>query len=163
MLLLLGLVACRDPGPSTPAVAGVMVAEPARTLVTTDTAQLSASVTDETGAPVINRSVAWRSSDTTVAVVGATGLLTACHPGTVVVPAIADGIAGERTLTIARVPLAGLWVADSIPASELPSLGIGVRPVLLLAETPSGRVHGHGVGVRREYLPVEGRQAGATA
>ena len=154
--LLPGLAACSDPGPSAPVVAGVVVAEPARTLVTADTAQLGASVMDETGAPVINRSVAWRSSDTTVAVVGATGLLTARGPGTVVVSAIVDGVAGERTLSVARVPLAGLWASDVVPGS----VGANTRVVLLLAEASSGRVHGYGVGVRREYLPVEGRQAG---
>ena len=155
--LLPALAACTDPGPSAPVVAGVVVAEPARTLVTADTAQLSASVTDATGALVTDRSVAWRSSDTTVAVVGPTGLLTARRPGTVVVSAVVDGVAGERTLSVARVPLAGLWASDVVAGS----VGADTRVVLLLAEASSGRVHGYGVGVRNEYLPVEGRQAGS--
>jgi hypothetical protein len=156
-LLLPGLSACGDDaGPSAPTVARVEVAEPARTLITADTAQLSANVTDVTGALVANPSVAWRSSDTTVAVVGPTGLLTTRRPGTVAVSATVNGVAGQRTLTVARVPLAGLWVSDVVAGS----VGVDTRVVLLLAEAPSGRVHGYGIGVRREYQPVEGRQAG---
>jgi hypothetical protein len=153
-LVLPALAACGDAAPSGPSVARVDVAEPARTLVTADTAQLSVNVTDATGARVAGRSLTWRSSDTTVAVVGPTGLLTARGAGTVVVSAVVDGVVGERTLTIARIPLAGLWVSDVVAGS----IGADTRVVLLMAEAPSGRVHGYGVGVRREYLPVEGRR-----
>jgi hypothetical protein len=46
-----------------------------------DTAHFSAVVLDPSGAPLLSERIVWRSSDTTVAAVAATGLVTGVRPG----------------------------------------------------------------------------------
>jgi hypothetical protein len=69
-----------------------------------DFVQLSASVTDALGNSMTGQTVAWSSSDTTVAKVTAGGLLLALAQGTAAVTATVQGKSGQLSLTIAANP-----------------------------------------------------------
>jgi hypothetical protein len=143
----------RDDAPVTT----VVVATPERPIYPGDTAQLRASTLDRSGAPVGGVEVSWQSSDTTVASVSATGLLTARGPGAATVSATAARVTGQRALAVRRVPLAGLWRADSDTALDFPPPPL----VLALAETPDGRVWGYGGLLTQGGLDTDTELVGA--
>ena len=86
--LLMG-VACNDStAPSgPPAVASVTVAPSRDTLLAGSAAQLTATAKDSLGNVLTGRVVTWASSNTAVATVNGTGLVTAVAPGQATVTA----------------------------------------------------------------------------
>ena len=85
------------PGPVTtrvdvsPASAGLAVG---------GTQQLTATPRDAAGNARTGRTVAWTSSDATVAAVNGSGLVTAVNPGTATITATADGVSGTAAITV---------------------------------------------------------------
>jgi hypothetical protein len=103
---------------------------------------------DAKGVAVPNRTVTWRSSDTVVATISASGLLTARRPGRVTVTASVDTASGHVALAVERVLLRGLWVVDSLRAvagSYGASPGTTRQLALLLADDSTARVVGYEV------------------
>ncbi|HJU75999.1 MAG TPA: Ig-like domain-containing protein [Gemmatimonadaceae bacterium] len=98
--VLAGLAACGDdvsvtePPPPTPAVTGISVTPDAATLAVGSTAQLSAVVT--TNDPSVATTVTWASSNTAVATVSATGLVTAVTAGSATITATSTANANFR-------------------------------------------------------------------
>ena len=85
------------------AVASVAVDPPLVTLESLDaTQQLSASPMDRRGRPLAGRAVTWTSSNTAVATVSATGLLTAGSDGTATITAASNGVTGTMSVTVAQ-------------------------------------------------------------
>jgi trimeric autotransporter adhesin len=78
------------------------------------TLQLTATVRDTSGALLTGQSVAWTSSDTTIASVSPSGLAKGKKPGTVIITATCDGRQAPITLTVAP-PVAGVLVGLSPP------------------------------------------------
>ena len=98
-------------------VAVVAVSPPADTLMVGDTLRLTATATDTNGHPVAGAEFLWTSSDTLVARVDGSGLVTGVAAGRVEVEAAASGVAGRSEITVPnRAPLA----VDTIPALTLP-------------------------------------------
>ncbi len=99
--------ACSDSGPSTPTpVPTTVVVTP--NPVTLDalglTAQLTASVRDQSGNPMTGQTVTWASSAATVASVNASsGLVTAEDNGTATITATSGSINGTASVTVGQV------------------------------------------------------------
>ena len=78
----------------------VAVSPAADTLVEADTLRLSAEATDTNGHAVAGAEFTWASSDTAVAVVDESGLVTGVAAGEVVVTATSSGVTGSAELTV---------------------------------------------------------------
>lgn len=87
-------------------VASVVVTPPSANVVETFTQQLSASPQDANGNPVAAAAVSWSTSDTTVATVDASGLVTAENAGTATITAASSGLAGIASITVTAASLA---------------------------------------------------------
>jgi uncharacterized protein YjdB len=86
---------------SAPAVGELTVTAPAREVMVGRTLNLRAILTDQTGAPVPDADVSWRSSDPTVlAVNGESGVATGRAPGQARVTGTAGDQAGSVDLTV---------------------------------------------------------------
>jgi outer membrane protein assembly factor BamB len=73
---------------------------PSAPLVVGTSAQLTATPQSSTGAPIAGQAVAWTSSDTTVAIVSVTGLVTALSAGHTTIAAAAGGRTGSASLRV---------------------------------------------------------------
>ena len=101
-------------------VASVTVSPASVSLQTGQTAQLTATPKDANGTPLSGRVVTWSSSDTTIAKVSGSGLVTARLGGSATITATSEGQSGTATVTVTFVPVASVTVS---PASA--SLQVG--------------------------------------
>jgi murein DD-endopeptidase MepM/ murein hydrolase activator NlpD len=101
--------------PATPAVTTVTLSPGAISIGSTGTAQITAIARDAEGATLTDRIVTWSSSNTSVATVGAAGLVTAVAQGSATISATIEG-------RMASVPVTVLNVV-SIPAFQRPFAG----------------------------------------
>lgn len=100
----------------TPApVATVTMASPGTHLGVGATIQFSATPRDAAGQPLV-RVVGWSSSDTTVATVSATGLVTGVSPGNVVISATCEGKTTSDALVVEYESVASVAVDPSTAA-----------------------------------------------
>ena len=91
------LIQVQDTSGAAPA--SVTVTPSADTLAVGETLQLAATVLDSSG-NVLSTSVSWSSSNSAVATVDGTGLVTTSSTGTAEISATADGASGTSTLTV---------------------------------------------------------------
>ncbi len=101
-LILLSAAACGGDGPTVPDVPPTVVvaAGVPQSIVSGTTAQLTARVTDRKGAVVVAPTIAWSSSDPTVADVSAAGVATAKRSGTTTITAASNGTTGSVTVNV---------------------------------------------------------------
>jgi len=98
-------------------VDSVFVTPSLQTLGRQATRQMTAILIDATGNALSGRTVAWRSSDTTVATVSASGVVTGISfqgtgsPATI--SAVSEGIAGSAIITVSK-PVATVEVSQSV-------------------------------------------------
>jgi len=125
------LAACKDgtgPAKSKAPVASVTVTgAPASYLVLGKTVQLSATPRDAAG-NTVNSAVTWSSSDSLLARVSTSGLVTALAPGNVTINAQADGISGFASFAVV-LPVSSVLVAS-------PAEALYVSQAVQLAVTP---------------------------
>ena len=101
-------------------IATVTVTPPADTLVTGDAVQLMAEAVDANGHTVAGAEFSWASSDTSVAAVDATGLVTSVGAGEATVTATASAVTGLAVLTVvAPVPMSVAVVPDTVVLTAL--------------------------------------------
>jgi parallel beta-helix repeat protein len=110
-------------------VASVTVTPASATLGIGQTVQLTATPKDASGNPLSGRVITWASSNTAVATVSGTGLVTAIGAGSATVTATAEGQSGSSSITAIIVPVASVSVA---PATATVQVGLTV----LLTATP---------------------------
>lgn len=84
-------------------VATVEVSAPSTSLVSRETLQLSATAKDGSGQVLAGATLAWASSDTTVATVSETGVVSGVRAGEVTITASLEQVKGEFVLTV-RMP-----------------------------------------------------------
>jgi len=90
-------------------VATVDVTPASLSLTVAQTGQLTATPRDSSGAPLTGRVVSWASSNTVVATVNASGLVTAKAAGSATITATSEGQSGSATVTVtAATALTGL-------------------------------------------------------
>ena len=94
-------------------VASVSVSPAAATILVGGTQQLTATPLDADGNPLSGRTVTWVSSNTAVATVSASGLVTGVAPGSATITATSEGKSGTATITVNPVPVASVAVAPA--------------------------------------------------
>jgi uncharacterized protein YjdB len=152
------------------------------TISVTGSLALSAEALDATGAPIPGLTVAWTSSDETIAIVSANGVVAGIAAGSVTITATIEGRSGTAAITVALQPVASVVVtpsADTLTlgervtfrASALDAQGLPLanRIVLWASNNPTvatvssdGEVIGLGVGSARIRATVEGKFSDAT-
>lgn len=109
-------------------VGSVSVAPAAATLVPTQVTALTVTVRDAQGNVVRDRAVTWASSNTAVATVSSTGVVTAVAPGSATVTASSGGETGSASITVVRMPVGTVAVSP-------PTASITVAQTLTLTPT----------------------------
>ncbi len=129
--LLCLLVAC-SPGGGGEKAGGVAVTAADPTLdAIADTTQMTAVALDQRGEPLTDATFTWSSGNTAIAIVSASGLVTARGNGTVVITATSDrGWIGNASVQVQQVPVAVAVSPDSWSA-----VWIGARQQFSAATT----------------------------
>jgi uncharacterized protein YjdB len=99
-------------------VASVTVAPASASVQAGQTVQLTATPKDANGNPLSGRTVTWSVSNTTVATVNGTGLVTAKAAGSATITATSEGQNGTSSLTVTQVPVATVAVTPSSAAVQ---------------------------------------------
>ena len=144
--LLAGLtvaVACKMDGPFVPVVTSILVTPGTRTFTSLNVSQqFAATVQDQRGNPMTGWTVVWSTSNGTVALVNAAGLVTASSVGTATIRATIGTVVGQGTVTVTQVP--GQLVkasGDGQSAAVSTTLALPIfAQVLDAAGTPVGGV-----------------------
>ena len=110
-------------------VASVAVTPASASVNEGKTVQLTATPKDGNGNPLSGRAVAWVSSNTTVATVSSSGLVTGKVAGTATITATSEGQSGTSAITVVHVPVASVTVAP-------PSATVQVGSTVQLTATP---------------------------
>ena len=149
LLVLLFLAACGGAGESatvsTPApspvetIATVTVTAPSPDIASAGTMALTATITGSRGTTFTDRPITWQSSDTLMATVSNSGVVTAKRvlsgtPGTLTVTATVDGRSGSVALRVLPVPVATLTF--DLAGVQLATRD--VRPVRVTARDATG-------------------------
>jgi uncharacterized protein YjdB len=104
----------------TPAtVASVTVSVAASTLAVGATTQATATPKDASGNTLTGRTIAWTTSDASIATVSSTGIVTATGVGSASITATIEGKSGTRAITVTPVSVASVTV--SLAASSIVS------------------------------------------
>lgn len=105
--------------PAPPAVATVEVSGLPATMLAGETAQLTATLKDASGNALAGRTVSYASSDTAIATVSGSGLVTGAGHGAVTITATAEGKSGTAqgrvALTLAARRFAFAVVDEAVP------------------------------------------------
>jgi len=117
-------------------VALVTVTPAAASLFVGKTAQLAATTKDSAGNVLTGRVITWAVSNTTVATVSATGLVTARAAGSATITATSEGKNGTATVTVANVPVASVTIS---PASASVLVG-GTAQLAATTKDSAGNV-----------------------
>src|SRR3989441_6285178 len=96
-------------------VASVAVSPAAATVSVGGTQQLGAVLKDASGNVLTGRTVTWASSNSALATVSGTGLVTGVAAGSVAIAAASEGKSGTATVTVANVPVASVTISPSAP------------------------------------------------
>lgn len=125
------LAACGGESSAPPApVASVAVTPPASTISVGQTTQLTAQPRDAQGNNLVNRTVSWASTNTSVATVSSSGLVTALTVGgPVTIVASSEGQDGSAIVTVTPPPVASVSVAPG-SSTLTPSAVIQLVPTL---------------------------------
>lgn len=108
-----------------PRVVSVRIVPDVIDLVVAAGTNLVATPYDSRGAPISGRTIVWTTNNATVAAISQTGRLTALVPGTAVITAVIDGVAGNAAVTVRLVPAAKVTVS---PANA--TVGVGKTTTL---------------------------------
>ncbi len=112
----------RSTTPTTP-VASVSVAPTQATISVGATTQLTATARDAAGNPLAGRTATWSSSNTAVATVNSSGVVTGVAQGGATITATSEGRSGAASITVttsAPVPVASVSVS---PAADTLQVG----------------------------------------
>jgi len=122
-------------------VASVTVTPSSATVSVGQTAQLTATLKDASGNVLSGRAVTWSSSDTTIARVSGSGVVTAVATGSGTITATSEGQSGTSSVSVTPVSVASVAVT---PASASMQVGQTVQFTATLKDangnTLSGRV-----------------------
>src|SRR2546425_1891233 len=102
--MLMG-IACNDSNGPPPSIAKVTVSPSPASVLVGGTMQLTAKTEDAAGNVLTGRAVTWASSNTVVATVSATGLVTGVAVGSATITATAEGKNGTAAVTVTVPPL----------------------------------------------------------
>jgi len=165
-----------------PAIASVVLQPTSASVQRGATVQLAAAVTDASGAIVTNRALTWTSTNTAIAIVSTSGLVTGVAPGSASIIAALDGKADTAGIAVVTVPVAsvtlqpatltlGAGQSTTLTATVKDANGAVVtdRPVtwtssnaLVASVTQAGVVKGLAAGTATISATSEGSTGGAS-
>ena len=102
-------------------VGSVAVGAPASSIRQEGTVDLDATLLDSQGNPAVARTVTWSSSNTSIATVNSSGVVSGVADGTVTITATSEGVSGSTQVTVAGAPL----VATVTVSPGNPFRGVG--------------------------------------
>lgn len=164
------------------AVASVAVVPASGALLVGGTLQLTATPQSASGAALPGRTVTWLTSNTSVATVSGTGLVTAQGVGSATISASSEGRTGTAVVTVTVVPVASVSVTPStatllaggsvqLTATPRDSAGTALPgrtvawasgDLAVATVSPSGRVTGLAAGEAVITATSEGRSGTST-
>src|SRR5207248_368282 len=103
---------------TTVPVATVDVTPPSASVQAGQTVQLTGTPRDAGGNPLSGRTVTWSSSNTSVATVSNSGLVSGVTPGTATITATSEGKSGTSSVTVTKVPGATVGVTPPAAAAQ---------------------------------------------
>lgn len=118
------LVACGSSGPTTPGqtpVASVTVSLVSQSINVGATTNASAIEYDANGASLSGRSISWSSSNTSIATIATSGLVTGVAQGSVTISGTSEGKVGFATLAVVS-PVSATW--SGVISTSLQSLSV---------------------------------------
>src|SRR5439155_785581 len=115
-------------------VASVTVSPASASIFVGGTRQLSAVTKDAAGNTLTGRVVTWASSNTAVATVNSSGLVTAVGAGSATITVTSEGKSGTAAITVTVVPVAAVTVS---PASATIAVG-GTRQLSAVTKDSAG-------------------------
>ena len=107
MGLTAGLAACSGGSPiggDRLPVASIAVSLPSASLVAGQSQRATATAKDDKGNALSGRTITWRSSNSQIASVDASGMIAAAAPGSAVITASSEGVSGEATQGVTASP-----------------------------------------------------------
>jgi len=120
--LLIGAGCKSTEGPEPLVTTTVQVSSTPNQIAVGETAQASAIVKDQNGAPLTGKSVVWTSLNQSVATVTAAGLIRGVAAGNATIQGTVDGITGSATITVVAIQA----ICVSGPTTADPALGAAV-------------------------------------
>src|SRR5438094_482692 len=94
-------------------VASVTVSPAPASVQAGQTVQLSATPKDVNGNPLTGRTITWSSSNTSVATVNSSGLVSGVVAGSATITATSEGQSGTAAITVTSVPVASVTVSPA--------------------------------------------------
>ena len=163
-------------------VGSVTVQPQASSVIQGASVQLTAIVRDVMGALANDRAVAWRSSNTAIATVSGTGVVTGVTLGVATISATSEGQTGSASVTVTPVPVAVVSVqppTTSVTAGQTTTLTTVVKdsagntlsgrtvtwsssPAAVATVSPAGVVSGVAAGTATVTATSEGKSGTAT-
>lgn len=123
--LALSLASCGEQQTVEPSDRVTVIVSPSSILLLAgDTVRFTAVVKDAQGATVSGKSLQWSSSDTTVATVSGTGLVTAVSDGAATITAATDSVTGTALVTVGTETRL-VWPIDCDPGGATCASWIG--------------------------------------
>ncbi len=107
-----------------------------------ETAVLAAVTLDAGGRALAGRSIAWSTSNSNVATVSSSGLMTGMGAGSATITATSEGRSGSATITVTAVPVASLTVS---PATVVTTVGLTTQLAALVADSAGRPLNGRAV------------------
>jgi uncharacterized protein YjdB len=94
-------------------VSSVRLSTTSRSMMVGQTFQLGAETLDGSGNVLSGRPISWSSSNTSIATVNSSGMVTALAPGAVIITAASEGRSAVATVTISLVPVVSVTVTPA--------------------------------------------------
>jgi uncharacterized protein YjdB len=114
---------------SKPPVASISISPTVSSEYPGQKIQLTATLKDDSRHTITGPQITWSSSNTTIATVDATGVVTGVARGSAVIAASADGKSATATINVLSVPVASVVV--TLPSSTMTTGTTGVASVVL--------------------------------
>src|SRR5204863_431992 len=105
-------------GVTTVSVATVDLNPATATVQVGQTVQLTATPKDSNGNALSGRTVTWTSSNTSVATVSTSGLVSGVTPGSATITATSEGKSGTASVTVTQVPVATVSLSPATPSIQ---------------------------------------------
>src|SRR5690348_3422140 len=121
-------------------VATVTVAPAVASVGAGTTVQLSVTAADSAGNVLVNRATAWVSSNTSVATVSGTGMVSGVAPGSATITATSEGQSGTAAITVAAAPPPASGIPDPtlLPRATGQAPNVVAYTALNLPSRPAG-------------------------
>ena len=107
---------------NTDKVAAISIAPPTITLQAGKSLQVTATPRDSAGKALNGLTTAWSTSDTNIAKISTTGLLTARNEGSASVHVAIGGKSADAPIAVTKVPVASVTISPSAPSVQVANI-----------------------------------------